>query len=96
MACVPREPARRHWNLRLERLEPGKRAQRRTQTVTDPHRHRRRRHTARHTSYACPALPTHVTSKMSLPDKAGLTDDERILQVTTLPPPEHLIRFFPA
>ena len=28
-------------------------------------------------------------------DKLGKTDDERIDQVVTLPPPEHLIRFFP-
>jgi len=29
------------------------------------------------------------------PDKTSKTDDERIKKVTTLPPPEHLIRFFP-
>src|SRR5882724_12519596 len=28
-------------------------------------------------------------------DKTSLTDDERILDITPLPPPEHLIRFFP-
>src|SRR5262245_17505116 len=28
-------------------------------------------------------------------DKTSLTDDERIDDVTVLPPPEHLIRFFP-
>ena len=28
-------------------------------------------------------------------DKTGLTDDERIKDITVLPPPEHLIRFFP-
>jgi 3-deoxy-7-phosphoheptulonate synthase len=28
-------------------------------------------------------------------DKTSLTDDERIDNVTPLPPPEHLIRFFP-
>ncbi|MCV2368569.1 3-deoxy-7-phosphoheptulonate synthase [Roseateles oligotrophus] len=28
-------------------------------------------------------------------DKTSLTDDERIVDVTPLPPPEHLIRFFP-
>jgi 3-deoxy-7-phosphoheptulonate synthase len=29
------------------------------------------------------------------PDKTSQTDDERIVDVTPLPPPEHLIRFFP-
>jgi 3-deoxy-7-phosphoheptulonate synthase len=29
------------------------------------------------------------------PDKTSLTDDERIQDVVPLPPPEHLIRFFP-
>src|SRR5947209_10871473 len=28
-------------------------------------------------------------------DKTSLTDDERIADVVPLPPPEHLIRFFP-
>src|ERR1700676_44956 len=28
-------------------------------------------------------------------DRTSLTDDERIGNVTPLPPPEHLIRFFP-
>lgn len=28
-------------------------------------------------------------------DKTSQTDDERILDITPLPPPEHLIRFFP-
>ena len=28
-------------------------------------------------------------------DKTGDTDDQRILDITVLPPPEHLIRFFP-
>ncbi len=28
-------------------------------------------------------------------DKTSMTDDERILDITPLPPPEHLIRFFP-
>ena len=28
-------------------------------------------------------------------DKTSATDDERIVDVTPLPPPEHLIRFFP-
>jgi 3-deoxy-7-phosphoheptulonate synthase len=29
------------------------------------------------------------------PDRTGQTDDERIKDITVLPPPEHLIRFFP-
>ena len=28
-------------------------------------------------------------------EKTGITDDERIKDITVLPPPEHLIRFFP-
>ncbi len=28
-------------------------------------------------------------------DKTSETDDERIKDITVLPPPEHLIRFFP-
>jgi len=28
-------------------------------------------------------------------DKTGQTDDQRIKEITVLPPPEHLIRFFP-
>ena len=28
-------------------------------------------------------------------DRTGLTDDERIKDITVLPPPEHLVRFFP-
>jgi len=28
-------------------------------------------------------------------DKTSETDDERIKNITVLPPPEHLIRFFP-
>src|SRR4029079_17990762 len=29
------------------------------------------------------------------PEKTSRTDDERIKDITVLPPPEHLIRFFP-
>ena len=28
-------------------------------------------------------------------DRTGITDDERIKDITVLPPPEHLVRFFP-
>ena len=28
-------------------------------------------------------------------DRTGQTDNQRILDITVLPPPEHLIRFFP-
>ncbi len=31
----------------------------------------------------------------SMPDRTSQTDDERIKAITVLPPPEHLIRFFP-
>ena len=39
-----------------------------------------------HTPHAWPAQSV---------DKTSLTDDERIKDITVLPPPEHLIRFFP-
>jgi 3-deoxy-7-phosphoheptulonate synthase len=43
-------------------------------------------------------MNTHATSAASdwtaPADKTGQTDDERITNVTPLPPPEHLIRFF--
>ena len=32
---------------------------------------------------------------MPIDDKTSLTDDERIENIVPLPPPEHLIRFFP-
>jgi 3-deoxy-7-phosphoheptulonate synthase len=38
-------------------------------------------------------LPT--TERLSLSEKTSQTDDQRIRDVTPLPPPEHLIRFFP-
>ena len=41
-------------------------------------------------------LPLQDSSAASVPaDRTSLTDDERIENVTPLPPPEHLIRFFP-
>ncbi len=42
------------------------------------------------TSKANPKEPWYVPG-----DKTGETDDQRIRDVTPLPPPEHLIRFFP-
>jgi len=40
--------------------------------------------------------PTEDTYQGSVPaDRTSLTDDERIERITPLPPPEHLIRFFP-
>ena len=44
-----------------------------------------------------PALPlgTEPGFGYSLSEKTGQTDDQRIEEVTPLPPPEHLIRFFP-
>jgi 3-deoxy-7-phosphoheptulonate synthase len=35
------------------------------------------------------------TNTNSTGDRTGVTDDERIKDITVLPPPEHLIRFFP-
>ncbi len=42
--------------------------------------------------------PTTTSSETWYPrpvDKTSQTDDERIKDITVLPPPEHLIRFFP-
>jgi 3-deoxy-7-phosphoheptulonate synthase len=43
--------------------------------------------------------PKHITppadSSLALSEKTSRTDDQRIRDVTPLPPPEHLIRFFP-
>ena len=37
-----------------------------------------------------------MTAKaLTSPDRTGITDDERIKDITVLPPPEHLVRFFP-
>jgi len=43
------------------------------------------------------ADPVHWSSPVSVPisDRTGRTDNERIKDITVLPPPEHLIRFFP-
>src|SRR5665647_2170050 len=43
---------------------------------------------------ATPASPTPDSWYASV-DKTSQTDDERIKDITVLPPPEHLIRFFP-
>ena len=42
-------------------------------------------------------MTTPTDSYLSLvpADKTSLTDDERIENIVPLPPPEHLIRFFP-
>ncbi len=45
-------------------------------------------------------MPTKATATSEVwyanqVDKTGQTDDERIKDITVLPPPEHLIRFFP-
>jgi len=43
-----------------------------------------------------PANPKHQpTSWYAMAEKTSQTDDERIQDITVLPPPEHLIRFFP-
>jgi 3-deoxy-7-phosphoheptulonate synthase len=41
------------------------------------------------------ANPTRDTAYSRPADKTSRTDDERIQDITVLPPPEHLIRFFP-
>ncbi len=40
-------------------------------------------------------LPHAAAGRYGLSEKTSQTDDERIRDVTPLPPPEHLIRFFP-
>ncbi len=40
------------------------------------------------------AVPDSET-RLSPQDRTSQTDDERIKDITVLPPPEHLIRFFP-
>ena len=43
-----------------------------------------------------PANPKHQPSSWyAMAEKTSQTDDERIQDITVLPPPEHLIRFFP-
>jgi 3-deoxy-7-phosphoheptulonate synthase len=43
-----------------------------------------------------PTAPAaHATERSALSERTGQTDDQRIRDVTPLPPPEHLIRFFP-
>ncbi|MDP1900093.1 MAG: 3-deoxy-7-phosphoheptulonate synthase [Rubrivivax sp.] len=39
--------------------------------------------------------PAHTDGWYALSEKTSQTDDQRIRDVTPLPPPEHLIRFFP-
>jgi 3-deoxy-7-phosphoheptulonate synthase len=38
---------------------------------------------------------THSDERLAMSEKTSQTDDQRIRDVTPLPPPEHLIRFFP-
>ena len=40
-------------------------------------------------------MPQSSEGRYGLSEKTSQTDDERIVDVTPLPPPEHLIRFFP-
>ncbi|MFM8929931.1 MAG: 3-deoxy-7-phosphoheptulonate synthase [Betaproteobacteria bacterium] len=42
-----------------------------------------------------PSTPTPADGWASPPDRTSQTDDQRIQDVMPLPPPEHLIRFFP-
>ena len=44
-----------------------------------------------------PRSSSHATDGhgYTLSEKTSQTDDQRIKDVTPLPPPEHLIRFFP-
>ena len=41
------------------------------------------------------AHSAHTDDRLALSEKTSQTDDQRIRDVTPLPPPEHLIRFFP-
>ena len=42
-----------------------------------------------------PAISADTRSGLVLSERTSETDDQRIQEVTPLPPPEHLIRFFP-
>src|SRR5471032_2960943 len=42
-----------------------------------------------------PKQPTEARHTLSLSERTSDTDDQRIRDVTPLPPPEHMIRFFP-
>jgi len=42
-----------------------------------------------------PKTATPTDERLALSEKTSQTDDQRIRDVTPLPPPEHLIRFFP-
>ena len=42
-----------------------------------------------------PKSATPTDDRLALSEKTSQTDDQRIKDVTPLPPPEHLIRFFP-
>ena len=42
-----------------------------------------------------PKIATPTDERLALSEKTSQTDDQRIRDVTPLPPPEHLIRFFP-
>ena len=42
-----------------------------------------------------PKTSTPTDERLALSEKTSQTDDQRIRDVTPLPPPEHLIRFFP-
>ena len=44
---------------------------------------------------ASPGSAPHGESRLALSEKTSQTDDQRIRDITPLPPPEHLIRFFP-
>ena len=44
---------------------------------------------------ATPGSTLHSEARFSLSEKTSETDDQRIRDITPLPPPEHLIRFFP-
>ena len=39
--------------------------------------------------------PINLVSEPRLDDRTSRTDDEHIVDMVLLPPPEHLIRFFP-
>ena len=42
-----------------------------------------------------PKSSSVVDGRYTLSEKTSQTDDQRIKDLTPLPPPEHLIRFFP-
>jgi 3-deoxy-7-phosphoheptulonate synthase len=56
---------------------------------------RRRASRAAHTAATMTRNPIHPAAEIRHDDRTSRTDDEHVVEMVLLPPPEHLIRFFP-